>query len=137
MPTKLTSEMYWLVATAFMTALLWIPYTLRLIIEMGVVPAFWDPYHDTPIKAAWAQRAKRAHTNAVENLVVFTPLVLAVHVFSAGSALTAAACALFFFARAAHFAAYLLGVPLIRTLLFLVGVGCQFILVATLFGWIR
>lgn len=137
MPTNLTPEMYWLVATAFMTALLWIPYILKLIAEMGMIPAFWDPYHDTPIKAAWAQRAKRAHTNAIENLVVFTPLVLAIQLFSAGSALTAKACAAFFFIRAAHYVVYLLGVPLIRTLLFLAGVGCQFVLIATLFGWIR
>ena len=136
MPLKMTPDLYWLVATAFMTAILWIPYTLQLIAEMGAVPAFWDPYHDTPIKAAWAQRARRAHGNAVENLVVFAPLVLAVCLLGAGTALTAKACAVFFLVRAAHYLVYTLGVPLVRTLLFLIGFVCQALLVTTLLGWI-
>lgn len=133
---KSAPELYWLTATALMTALFWIPYILQLILQQGVIDAFWDPFHETPHKAKWAQRAKRAHTNAVENLAVFAPLALVVHVLALGTPLTATACAVYFFARAAHFVAYTLAVPLVRTLLFLVGFGCQMLLAARLFGWL-
>ena len=47
-------------------------------------------------------RAVRAHLNAVENLAVFAPLALAVHVTGAGTPLTAAASMTYFAARALH-----------------------------------
>lgn len=134
MSTGLSPELYWLSATALLTALMWVPYTLQLIGKMGTVSAFWDPYHETPITSRWGQRAKRAHVNAVENLTIFAPLALAVHGAGLGNATTAAACAAYFTARAAHYAVYVLAVPLARSLLFLVGVGCQIILAARLLG---
>jgi len=39
---------------------------------------------------------------------------------------------MFFFARAAHYTVYALGLPLVRTLLFIVGVGCQILLAGRL-----
>lgn len=137
MMPKLTPELYWLTATAILTAVMWIPYTVQLIREMGPVAAFWDPYHETPIEAKWAQRAKRAHTNAVENLTVFAALSIGVVMAEAGTALTAWACALFFIVRAAHYWVYVFAVPLFRTVLFLCGFICQVVLAATLFGLIR
>jgi uncharacterized MAPEG superfamily protein len=53
------------------------------------------------------------------------PLVLMVQMAGANLELTATAGAVYFFARAAHFVAYTLAVSLIRTLLFVVGFGCQ------------
>lgn len=135
MPAKLSPELYWLAATCLLTAVLWIPYVLQLIGQMGVVPAFWDPYHETPHEARWAERAKRAHTNAIENLAVFAPLALSVHIVGAGTPLTAAAAALYFFARAAHYVVYVLAVPLVRSLVFVVGFACQIVLAVTLLGW--
>ena len=73
--------------------------------------------------------------NAVENLVVFAPLVLAVHVTSSGTPVTAAASMSYFFARAAHFAISVLGVPIpLRTAAFLIGFLAQMALGATLLG---
>src|SRR5258708_7011491 len=135
MPIKMTPELYWLVAITMLTAVLWVPYILQLIAQMRPVAAFWDPYHETPHEAKWAQRAKRAHTNAIENLAVFAPLALCLHVLGAGTSLTAAASTVFFFVRAAHYAAYVLAIPLVRTLLFLIGFGCQAALGGTLLGW--
>ncbi len=134
---NLTPELYWLTATAIVTGLMWIPYTVQLIREMGPVAAIWDPYHETPIEAKWAQRAKRAHTNAIENLAVFAALSLAVVTAGAGSALTAWACAAFFVVRVAHYVVYVGAVPLLRTVLFLCGLVCQIVLAATLFGLMR
>jgi uncharacterized MAPEG superfamily protein len=129
-----TPELFWLTCTALLTALLWIPYTARLIVEMGPVAAFWDPYHETPLRAAWAQRAKRAHLNAVENLAVFAPLVLAIHLLGLGTPATALASGAFFALRIVHAVAYTAGVPLVRTLIFLAGFACQVILAARLLG---
>jgi len=124
----LSAEMSWLVWTALLTALLWIPYILKLLAEQGVGKAIMDGEHVAPPQAAWAQRAKRAHTNAVENLVVFAPLVLAVEIAGANSALTSVACATFFTSRLGHYVVYTLGLPVIRTLLFAVGWVCQLLL---------
>lgn len=137
MISKMAPELFWMTATAVLTAVMWVPYTVQLIREMGPVAAFWDPYHETPIHSKWAQRAKRAHTNAVENLVVFAALSITVALTGAGTTATASACALFFGLRAAHYAVYVFAVPLLRTLLFLGGFLCQAVLAATLFGWIR
>jgi len=126
--TPLSPELAWLVWTALLTSLLWIPYILKLLAEQGVLSALMDGEHVAPPQAPWSQRAKRAHTNAVENLVVFAPLVLAVEITEANSALTATACAIFFYARLGHYVVYTLGLPVIRTLLFAVGWVCQILL---------
>jgi uncharacterized MAPEG superfamily protein len=127
-------ELFWLALTAVFTAALWIPYVLQLIAQMGFGPAIWDPHHETPHEARWAQRAKRAHINAVENIAVFAPLALALVVVGGGTPLTALVAAVFFFVRVAHYVAYTFAVPLIRTPLFLVGFGCQVVLGVTLIG---
>jgi uncharacterized MAPEG superfamily protein len=131
----MTPELTWLTATAFITALMWLPYILMLIVQMGLVGALTDPQHETEIETRWARRAKRAHTNAVENLVVFAPLAIAVHLTGMGSETTATICAVFFYTRLAHYVVYTAGIPVIRTLLFAVGWACQMMLALTLLGW--
>ena len=75
----------------------------------------------------------RAHSNAVENLMIFAPLALAVHVIGGGTGVTAAACMTYFFARAAHYLICIFGLPIIpRTVAFLAGVGAQMTLGVTL-----
>lgn len=137
MTKGLAPELYWLAATAMLTAVMWIPYILQLIAQMGPVAAFWDPYHETPHEAAWARRAKRAHANAVENFAVFSTLVLSVHLMSVATPLTSAACAVYFLARTAHYIAYVMAIPLVRSVLFLIGFGCQMVLGATVLGYLR
>ena len=131
-----SAELYWLTAVALMTGLMWVPYILQLLGQMGVAGALMDGQHETPHEAAWARRAKRAHTNAVENLVVFAPLAIGVHVLGGSTPLTAMVSAIFFFSRAGHYVVYVLGLPLVRTLLFAVGVACQVILAARILGWV-
>ena len=134
MPSRMSPELYWAIQTALMTAMLWAPHILQRIIEMGPYDAFRDPRHDSPTRAPWAQRAIRAHTNAVENLGVLAVLALSVHILQIGDATTAAAARLYFFARAAHYTVYVLGVPWLRTPLFLVGWGCLMVLGGRLLG---
>jgi len=59
--------------------------------------------------------------NAVESLVVFAPLVLAVQVSGAANDATATACAVYFWARLIHALFYIVGVRYVRTLSWTVG----------------
>jgi uncharacterized MAPEG superfamily protein len=68
---------------------------------------------------------KQAHANAIENLVVFATLVLVAHIAGVNNEATAIACAVYFWARVVHFVVFGFGIPWIRTLSFVIGVGCQ------------
>ena len=132
---SLSPELYWLTLTALMTAALWLPYILNRIIEIGLWGALKNPEQDSHAKAAWADRMQASHVNAVENLVVFAPLAIAVHVTGVGTSTTAVAAAAYFFARLAHILIYTLGIPGLRTTAFVIGFGAQVILGFTLLGW--
>ncbi|MBI3436023.1 MAG: MAPEG family protein [Proteobacteria bacterium] len=130
----LAPELYWLLLTVILTGLLWVPYILRTIADVGVPTALSETEGVLKAEAIWAQRAKRAHANAVENLIVFAPLVLLVHATGAGNGATALACAIYFYARLAHYAVYTLGIPYLRTPAFAVGFFCQVTLALRLLG---
>ncbi|MDT8321664.1 MAG: MAPEG family protein, partial [Xanthomonadales bacterium] len=112
---------YLAIITTF-TALLWIPYILNLISRNRLSDAVGYP--DTPLTMSpWAERLKKAHYNAVENLVVFSTLVLIAHLLEVSNAATTSAAATYFWARLLHPVAYTLAIPWIRTLSFAVGWG--------------
>ena len=134
MVTMYTAELFWLAATATMTALFWVPYILNRIVEHGGLPALWDPDGITETKVAWADRMMRAHNNAIENLVVFAALVLVLHVAGISTGATATACMVYFFARAAHYLIFTFRVPLLRVVAFLTGFGAQMVLALSFFG---
>ncbi len=130
----LSVELFWLTLTILMTAVIWVPYIANRLIEDQPWPALMNPQPDLRPKAQWAERLMRAHDNAVENLVVFAPLVLMVHVTGMSTALTANACILYFFARLIHLLLYTFGVPFFRTLAFFIGFLCQMVLGSHLLG---
>jgi uncharacterized MAPEG superfamily protein len=70
---------------------------------------------DLPPVTGWAGRARRAHINMLENLVVFAIVVLVAHVTGKANAMTALGAALFFWARLAYAIIYVAGVPWLRT----------------------
>jgi uncharacterized MAPEG superfamily protein len=111
-------ELFWLAMTATMTGLFWIPYILNRAIRRGVPAAFLTPKMEEPsIEAEWAQRARRAHSNAVENLVVFAALVLTLQLAGAGTPVTAGAAAVYFWTRLGHYVVLTLGIPYARTVI--------------------
>ncbi|MEO1206693.1 MAG: MAPEG family protein [Pseudomonadota bacterium] len=134
--SQLSPELYWLTLTALATALFWLPYTLELIRQMGLNGALADGQHETRLEASWARRAKRAHTNAVENLIVFAALVIALQLSGQTTPLTATVCMVFFASRMGHYAVYVAGLPYIRTVLFAISWTCQLILAASLLGFV-
>ncbi|MGH8399738.1 MAG: MAPEG family protein [Gammaproteobacteria bacterium] len=126
-------EIFWLAATAIMTGLFFLPYVLDRMMVLGIMGTLKNPGdHDKPLHP-WAQRAKRAHYNAVENLVVFAALVAAAQFAGVSTELTAWGCMLYFWARLAHYVVYTLGIPVLRTLCFFAGfIGEVMIAVALL-----
>lgn len=128
----ITTELYWLVLTLIMTALFWVPTIINRIAETGVWATLMPPQLQP--KAQWAERLKRAHANAVENLVIFAPLALAIQITSASTTATVTACTVYFFARLVHVVAYIAAVPLVRTLAFTAGFFSQMALALTLLG---
>ena len=79
-----------------------------------------------------AGRAKRAHLNMIENLVLFAALVLIAAVGGKANAMTAMGAMIFFWARLAYAIAYLIGIPWLRTVLWFVSVVGMAIIAAQL-----
>ena len=129
----MSTELFWLVLTIAMTGLLWVPYILDRFMVRGLMAAMANPSPKDKPQSAWAQRLLAAHTNAVENLVVFAPLVLTARALGIATGATAFACALYFWARLAHVVVYTLGIPVFRTLTFAVGFVAQVLLVLAIF----
>ena len=75
-----------------------------------------------PEYTGFAGRAKRAHLNMLENMVVFTALVLIAAVANKANATTALGALIFFWARLAYAVIYLLGIPWLRTVAWFVSV---------------
>jgi len=113
-------ELYYLVLTAAFTGLLWVPYVLDRMMKWGLVPTVSYPTNP-PALAPWAERMRKAHGNAVENLVVFAALVLAAQDAGVSNGATATAAMVYFWARVVHVAAYTFAIPWVRTLAFTAG----------------
>ena len=132
--TALSPELKYVALSALFTGVIWIPIILNRLREMGMWKALSNPEPDVRPHANWAYRLAHAHRNAVENLVVFAPLALGVHVLGAGDSLTATAAMTFFLSRIAHAVIYTFGVPLLRTIAFVVGFWAQVVLALRILG---
>jgi uncharacterized MAPEG superfamily protein len=75
-----------------------------------------------PELTGFAGRARRAHLNMIENMVLFTALVLVAAVAGKANATTAMGALIFFWARLIYAVIYLLGIPWLRTLAWVVSV---------------
>ena len=104
-----------------LTGLLWVPYMVDRIQVRGMAGAMDNPKPKAKPQSAWAQRLYFAHTNAVDNLVLFAPLVLILDSRNISTTITATACAVYFWARLVHAGSYAAGIGMLRTLSFLVG----------------
>lgn len=131
----MTPELYWLTLTALMTALFWLPYILDRIIVRGLITAITGTTAErTDDQSEWAQRAIRAHTNAIENLAIMAPAVLIAHVAGVSTPMTQSAVMIYFFARLVHYLVYTAGIPVVRTLAFAVGMLCQLAVLFAVLG---
>lgn len=131
---KLTAELYLLTLTASATLLMWIPYMAARIVTRGLPATLNNPSPTYPADPAWAERARRAHTNAIENLVVFAPLVLICALTGVSTPATVFAAKLYLVARLVHYAVYTAGIPVVRTAAFAAGFGATLVFATALLG---
>jgi len=82
---------------------------------------------------AWVERAKRAHANLTENIGPFAILVLVAHASGQANATTALWSTVFVCSRVVHFSVYTLGLPYVRTLVFVVGLFAEIQILMELF----
>ena len=132
-PGLLTPELFWLTLTVILTGLLWVPYILNRCQVRGMGGTMANPTPGAKPHAPWATRLMFAHDNAVENLIVFAPLVLILNEIDYSTKWTVYACAVYFWARLAHVFVYTLGLPVFRTLAFTVGFLAQAVLALAIF----
>ena len=130
----MSRELMWLTLTVILTGLMWLPYTIDRVMVRGLMGAMANPSRKDKPQSAWAMRLYFAHTNAIENLVIFAPLVLILDSMGHSTESTVIACTVYFWARLAHAIVYTMGVPVLRTLAFSVGFLAQVALVFAIFG---
>lgn len=119
----MSQELLYLLLTAMLTGLLWIPVVIGYVSSRGALtPAGYKVAPTSPLPD-WVQRANRAHVNAVENFAPFAAVVLIAHVTAFHTATTAACAAVYFFARLAHAVIHISGFGRFRarTVLFTIG----------------
>ncbi|MEZ4704000.1 MAG: MAPEG family protein [Bdellovibrionota bacterium] len=114
----MSQTLFWLTLSLILTAVLWIPYILNALVVQGVGAMGYQ--EGLPMLRPWAQRAKKAHYNAVENLVLLAPATLAYVLLMGQNTGETLICALqiYFFSRLIHYVSYMVAVPYVRTLSF-------------------
>jgi len=127
----MTNELMSLTAVTVLTAVMWMPYVLNVIAVRGIKDAVGYPEDPEPM-SGWASKMQAAHSNGVENLVVFAALVLIANAAGVSTAGTVMACQVYFWARVVHVLSYTFAVPWVRTLSFATGFGCQVVLALAL-----
>ena len=121
------------------TLLMWMAYIGAECVSNGTVNYLWldglwtkMQYDDKLMQVPsppWAHRAKKAHQNAVENLVVFAPLVILC--LNAGINVDTPA-SIYLYARLLHFPAQIISIPVTRTAVWSVGWATSMYLAALL-----
>jgi uncharacterized MAPEG superfamily protein len=122
MEASMTTELFYLLFTAILTGVLWIPVVVGYVLTRGPLkPSDYKVAPTSPLPA-WVKRANRAHINAVENIATFAPVVLIAHAAGVSTSITATSAAVYFYARAAHALVHITGFSqfMTRTVLFTV-----------------
>ena len=118
------TELFYLALIAAFTGLLSVPYVLNRSFVWGINDTVGYPANPKPL-TPWAERLKKAHANAVENLVVFATLVLVANAMGITGGAVATAAIVYFWVRVAHAVTYAAGLPWLRTLAFTAGFLAQ------------
>ncbi len=108
----------WSVALAFVQVLVAV-VGAALWLDLDTLVGNRDHVPKVP---GWAGRAERAASNMIQNLVLFAPLVLVAVVAGRTNATTALGAEVFLSARVVHAIVYTIGIPYLRTLVWLVSV---------------
>jgi uncharacterized MAPEG superfamily protein len=117
------TELQYLLYVTIFTGLLWVPYILDRIAVGGIKDAVGYP--EVVRQSPWGLRLKRAHLNAIENLVIFAVLILVADDLGVRNNAIGNAAILYFWARVVHAFAYTFALPWVRTLAFAAGFFAQ------------
>jgi uncharacterized MAPEG superfamily protein len=120
--------------------LLW---STMLAFVQNLMPFFGNTYKNglawamsnrdnSPPPSTWARRAFRARTNMLENLIVFAFLVIIAELAGITSPRTIMGAQLFFYGRLVHAGCYLIGIPYVRTVAWVVSVVGMALILAEL-----
>lgn len=110
MPPELT-WLLWSVLLAFVQVVV---AATGATLQVGL-PTLAGNRQGMPELTGWVGRMQRAHRNMVENLVLFTALVLIVVVADKGNAVTLMGAQVFFWARLVYAVVYGVGIAWLRT----------------------
>ena len=118
----MTTELMYLLLTAILTGVLWIPVVIGYVKSRGPLKPSDYVIAPTGPLPAWVNRANRAHMNAVENFATFATVVLIANAVEVSTSVTEISAAVYFYARAAHAVVHVSGFSLFsaRTILFTV-----------------
>ena len=114
----MTTELYYLTLASVLTACQWVPYIFNQVYVRGLIGAMRNPEPGDKPLSVWATRAKKAHSNSIENLAPFGLLVFISHITGANNETTALAAVVYFLSRCVHYIVFVMGIPFIRTVMF-------------------
>jgi len=106
-----------------LTMLVWsvaLTFVQMLVAAVGAsrtvgLPALAGNRDQLPAITGWAGRARRAHVNMLESLVLFAALVLVAEITNRNNYMTGLGVQLFFWARLVYALVYIAGIPWVRT----------------------
>ena len=114
-------ELMWLLWAAALTVVQMLIAVSGATLQVGL-PMLASNRENMPVLTGWAGRADRAHHNMLESLALFASLVLIAVVAGKTNATTLLGAQLFFWARLAYAVIYLIGIPWLRTGVWLVSI---------------
>jgi uncharacterized MAPEG superfamily protein len=118
----MTPELMYLLWSAALTLVLAAIAVTGATLQVGL-PRLAGNREGMPEITGWAGRARRAHFNMLESLVLFAILVLVAKAAGVRNDITLLGAQLFFWGRVAHAAIYIGGIPWARTAAWAVSVA--------------
>ena len=112
-------ELMWLVWAVALTVVQMLVAVTGAFLQVGL-PMLVGNRDNMPALAGWAGRADRAHHNMLENLVLFAALVLTASLAGKSNDTVVLGAQIFFWARLVYAGVYLIGIPWLRTGVWLV-----------------
>ena len=110
----MTPELMYLVWSAALTFVLVLIAVSGATLQVGL-PTLAGNREGLPNMTGWAGRARRAHFNMLESLILFAVLVLVAQAAGVHNAATLLGAQLFFWGRVAHSVFYIAGIAWLRT----------------------
>ena len=117
----MTPDLSWLLASVVLAFVQVLVAAAAANAQVGT-PTLAGSREDMPPLTGWARRAQRAHANMMENLPLFIALVLVAHISNRVNGTSVLGEEIFFWARLLHGIVYIIGIPWVRTLLWVISV---------------